>query len=49
MGEKNERTYGQTHPVQDFYIDFIVHLGQPKGHFKQPELQNAHLVVQGGQ
>ena len=29
--------------------NFIVHLGQPKGHFRQPEVPNAHLVVQGGQ
>ena len=29
--------------------NFIVHLGQPKGHFRQPEVQNAHLVGKGGQ
>ena len=28
---------------------FIVDLCQPKGHFRQPEVQNAHLVGKGGQ
>ena len=29
--------------------NFVVHLCQPKGHFRQPEVQNAHLVGKGGQ
>ena len=29
--------------------NFVVHLCQPKGHFRQPEIQNTHLVVQGRQ